>query len=52
MKEEKKDDVKKENVIMALALIKHLYQTDNISKIVYENIKREYLPIVKKNTKS
>lgn len=32
----------KGNVILALALIRHLYNKGDISEIVYKNIKKEY----------
>lgn len=39
MKQKRKD---KNTVILALALITHLYNTGKISETVYKNIKKEY----------
>ena len=33
---------RKGNIILALALIRHLYNKGEISEIVYKNIKKEY----------
>lgn len=41
------EEKNRNNIILALALIEHLYNKGNISKKVYKNIKKEYDPMQK-----
>ena len=36
-----------EEIIMALAMIRHMYHKGEISEIVYKNIRKDYLPKIK-----
>lgn len=36
-----------EEIIMALAMIRHMYHKGDISEIVYKNIRKDYLPKIK-----
>ena len=36
-----------QEIIMALAMIRHMIQKGEISEIVYKNIRKEYLPKIK-----
>lgn len=42
MEKIKRKEKDKNTVILALALITHLYNTGKISELVYKNIKKEY----------
>jgi hypothetical protein len=41
MEKNKEEPTEKENMILAFALIKHLYNKGDISEYVYKNIKKE-----------
>ncbi len=36
-----------QEIIMALAMIRHMFHKGDISEIVYKNIRKEYLPKIK-----
>lgn len=36
-----------QEIIMALAMIRHMFHKGEISEIVYKNIRKEYLPKIK-----
>ncbi|MCM1500057.1 MAG: hypothetical protein NC124_16465 [Clostridium sp.] len=49
---EKSEDMKitighDEEIIMALAMIRHMYHKGEVSETVYKNIQKEYLPKIK-----
>lgn len=49
MEKNKEEPTEKENMILALALIKHLYNKGDISEYVYKNIKKEYVKKIEKS---
>lgn len=47
MKVSQKDTERVGTTILALALIRHLYNKGDISEYVYKNIKKEYQKVIK-----